>query len=315
MHNFSLVHDDLPALDDDAERRGKPSVWAAYGEGKARARRRRAARGGVPARGSYPTADVARELAEATLGMIGGQYLDTMEPGTDLETVHRLKTGCLFYASVTLALCAAELPRDEQGPWRDFADELGMLFQVVDDILDGDGFVVEHGVDGGPARANDAAERAHALRSRSRRHLGAGRDRRRPRRANRVDSVVKKRLDVLLVERGLAESRAQAQALILAGLVPGHSKAGEQVDERVELAVERGPRFVSRGGEKLDHALDAFGVDPARARLPRRRRLDGRLHRCPPPARRAARDRARRRLRPAAPAPARRPARRPCSSA
>jgi 23S rRNA (cytidine1920-2'-O)/16S rRNA (cytidine1409-2'-O)-methyltransferase len=73
---------------------------------------------------------------------------------------------------------------------------------------------------------------------------------------------VRKRLDVLLVERGLAESRAQAQALILAGLVPGHSKAGEQVDETAELAVGRGPRFVSRGGEKLDHALDAFAVDP-----------------------------------------------------
>ena len=94
---------------------------------------------------SYPTADVARELAEPTLGMIGGQYLDTMEPGTDLETVHRLKTGCLFYASVTLALWAAELPRDEQGSWRDFADELGMLFQVVDDILDSDGFVLDRG--------------------------------------------------------------------------------------------------------------------------------------------------------------------------
>lgn len=74
---------------------------------------------------------------------------------------------------------------------------------------------------------------------------------------------MKKRLDVLLVERGLAESRAQAQALILAGLVPGHSKAGEQVEESSELAVERGPRFVSRGGEKLDHALDALGVDPS----------------------------------------------------
>src|SRR5580765_26366 len=74
---------------------------------------------------------------------------------------------------------------------------------------------------------------------------------------------MKKRLDVLLVERGLAESRAQAQALILAGLVPGHSKAGEQIDEAAELAVERGPRFVSRGGEKLEHALDALGVDPA----------------------------------------------------
>src|SRR6476469_6758545 len=74
---------------------------------------------------------------------------------------------------------------------------------------------------------------------------------------------MKKRLDVLLVERGLAESRAQAQALILAGLVPGHAKAGEQVDEAAELGVERGRRFVSRGGEKLDHALDAFRVDPA----------------------------------------------------
>ena len=73
---------------------------------------------------------------------------------------------------------------------------------------------------------------------------------------------MKKRLDVLLVERGLAQSRAQAQALILAGLVPGHSKAGEQVDDGAELAVERPPRFVSRGGEKLAHALDAFEVDP-----------------------------------------------------
>ena len=74
---------------------------------------------------------------------------------------------------------------------------------------------------------------------------------------------MRKRLDVLLVERGLAETRAQAQALILAGRVPGHSKAGEQVDDAAELAVEPGPRFVSRGGEKLDHALDAFGMDPS----------------------------------------------------
>jgi 23S rRNA (cytidine1920-2'-O)/16S rRNA (cytidine1409-2'-O)-methyltransferase len=74
---------------------------------------------------------------------------------------------------------------------------------------------------------------------------------------------VKKRLDVLLVERGLAESRAQAQALILAGLVPGHAKAGEQVEESSELVVERGPRFVSRGGEKLAHALDVLAVDPS----------------------------------------------------
>jgi 23S rRNA (cytidine1920-2'-O)/16S rRNA (cytidine1409-2'-O)-methyltransferase len=73
----------------------------------------------------------------------------------------------------------------------------------------------------------------------------------------------KKRLDVLLVERGLAESRAQAQALVLAGLVPGHDKPGEQVADDVELEVERPPRFVSRGGEKLQNALDAFEVEVA----------------------------------------------------
>ena len=74
---------------------------------------------------------------------------------------------------------------------------------------------------------------------------------------------MKKRLDVLLVERGLAESRAQAQALVLAGRVPGYEKAGQQVDESAELTVTQPPRFVSRGGEKLAHALDAFGVDPS----------------------------------------------------
>jgi 23S rRNA (cytidine1920-2'-O)/16S rRNA (cytidine1409-2'-O)-methyltransferase len=74
---------------------------------------------------------------------------------------------------------------------------------------------------------------------------------------------VKKRLDVLLVERGLAESRAQAQALVLAGRVPGYDKAGTQVDDTTELEIERPPPYVSRGGEKLAHALDALGVDPS----------------------------------------------------
>jgi 23S rRNA (cytidine1920-2'-O)/16S rRNA (cytidine1409-2'-O)-methyltransferase len=74
---------------------------------------------------------------------------------------------------------------------------------------------------------------------------------------------VRKRLDVVLVERGLAETRSQAQALVLAGLVPGHDKPGEQVAEDVELEVERPPRFVSRGGQKLQNALDALGVEVA----------------------------------------------------
>jgi len=74
---------------------------------------------------------------------------------------------------------------------------------------------------------------------------------------------VKKRVDVLLVERGLAESRNQAQALVLAGRVPGHEKPGEQVDERAVLEVTQGVPYVSRGGIKLANALEAFGVDPA----------------------------------------------------
>jgi 23S rRNA (cytidine1920-2'-O)/16S rRNA (cytidine1409-2'-O)-methyltransferase len=74
---------------------------------------------------------------------------------------------------------------------------------------------------------------------------------------------LKKRLDVLLVERGLAESRAQAQALVLAGLVRGYDKPGQQVADDAEIEVESPPPYVSRGGEKLAHGLDGLGVDPA----------------------------------------------------
>ena len=74
---------------------------------------------------------------------------------------------------------------------------------------------------------------------------------------------MKKRVDVLLVERGLAESRTQAQALVMAGLVPGYDKPGTQVDETVELTVKGKQPYVSRGGEKLANGLDRLGVDPA----------------------------------------------------
>jgi 23S rRNA (cytidine1920-2'-O)/16S rRNA (cytidine1409-2'-O)-methyltransferase len=74
---------------------------------------------------------------------------------------------------------------------------------------------------------------------------------------------VKKRLDVLLVERGLAESRTQAQALVLAGRVPGYEKPGMQVDESLPLEVEAPPPYVSRGGHKLAHALDVLDIDPS----------------------------------------------------
>jgi 23S rRNA (cytidine1920-2'-O)/16S rRNA (cytidine1409-2'-O)-methyltransferase len=74
---------------------------------------------------------------------------------------------------------------------------------------------------------------------------------------------MKKRLDVLLVERGLAESRAQAQALVMAGRVPGYAKPGQQVAEDAALTVEQPLQYVSRGGEKLANGLDRLGVDPA----------------------------------------------------
>jgi geranylgeranyl diphosphate synthase, type II len=163
VHNFSLVHDDLPSLDNDRERRGKPSVWALYGEGKALLAGDALLAEAFRLAASYPTADVARELAQATLGMIGGQYLDTMERDPDLETVHRLKTGCLFYASVALPLWAAGVPEDEQRPWRAFGDELGLLFQIVDDILDQDGYVLTKGVDGARALADSAGDGALSM--------------------------------------------------------------------------------------------------------------------------------------------------------
>src|ERR1035437_7204364 len=77
------------------------------------------------------------------------------------------------------------------------------------------------------------------------------------------DRPQKKRLDILLVERGLVETRAQAQALVMAGRVRGYSKAGQQVAEDAELEFVAKAPFVSRGGEKLAHALDELGVDPA----------------------------------------------------
>ena len=110
---------------------------------------------------TYERPEVARELAELTLGMIGGQYLDTMVQGADLATVHRLKTGCLFYGSVSMALWAAALRAEEQGPWRAFGEELGLLFQIVDDILDEDGFYVSDGPERARRLADEAAARAH----------------------------------------------------------------------------------------------------------------------------------------------------------
>jgi geranylgeranyl diphosphate synthase type II len=161
VHSFSLVHDDLPALDDDSERRGAPSVWAQYGEAAAILAGDALLVEATRLALTYPTGAVARELAGATLAMIGGQQLD-LEGGDDLGRLHSLKTGALFSAAVMCALWAAEVPVEEHPPWRAFSAEIGLLFQIVDDLLDGDGYVLEVGEDGARRLADEAAERARA---------------------------------------------------------------------------------------------------------------------------------------------------------
>jgi len=159
VHSFSLVHDDLPALDNDTERRGRPSVWAAYGEASAILAGDALLSEAFRLALVYDMTAVARELMEATLAMIGGQQQD-LEGGHDLAQLHRLKTGALFNASIMCGVWAAGLPVEEHTPWRAFAGELGLLFQVVDDILDGDGYVLEVGADGARHLADEAAVRA-----------------------------------------------------------------------------------------------------------------------------------------------------------
>jgi geranylgeranyl diphosphate synthase type II len=164
VHSFSLVHDDLPALDDDAERRGAASVWAAYGEATA-ILAGDALLAEAVAQALRCGAEVAAELLDATLEMIGGQQQD-LEGGHELAELHRHKTGALFRASVMCGLRAAGLPDERHPPWLAFAAELGLLFQVVDDLLDGDGYAEELGAPGARRLADEVAERAAAALSR-----------------------------------------------------------------------------------------------------------------------------------------------------
>jgi geranylgeranyl diphosphate synthase type II len=159
VHSFSLVHDDLPALDNDDERRGRPSTHVRWGEAVAILAGDALLGEAVRLALTYPTPAVARELIAATQGMIGGQYLD-INGHDDLAELHRLKTGRLFAAAIGLALEVAELPQEEQKPWRAFAEELGLLFQLVDDLLDSDGYVGVHGAEHTRRLADESAARA-----------------------------------------------------------------------------------------------------------------------------------------------------------
>jgi geranylgeranyl diphosphate synthase type II len=190
IHTYSLIHDDLPAMDDDDLRRGRPTCHRAFGEDVAI----------LAGDGLYAEAFVlllsrqegqpdrllaaARALARATgaQGMVAGQYVDvagTARPGPDgLRHLHELKTGHLIAASVECVLLLAGLEQTERiHSFTGFARELGVLFQIVDDILDVTGspetlgkqqgsderlgkrtYVTEFGLDG----ARELAGRSHA---------------------------------------------------------------------------------------------------------------------------------------------------------
>jgi geranylgeranyl diphosphate synthase type II len=148
IHTYSLIHDDLPAMDDDDLRRGRPTSHVKHGEDVAilagdglfaeAINLFLAEQEGEPAN----VVAALRELAAATgvAGMVGGQYLDVTagdEISPDaLRKLHSLKTGRLIGASVIVPLLLTGMPEAATIPYRRFADELGVLFQIVDDILD-----------------------------------------------------------------------------------------------------------------------------------------------------------------------------------
>jgi geranylgeranyl diphosphate synthase, type II len=146
IHTYSLIHDDLPAMDDDDLRRGRPTCHRRFGEDVAI----------LAGDGLYAEAfrlvlheqqgDPARiltavaELADATgvNGMVGGQYIDVRNEGqtAGLRRLHELKTGRLIGAAVECPLLLSDEPLSTLPDFREFATELGVLFQIVDDILD-----------------------------------------------------------------------------------------------------------------------------------------------------------------------------------
>jgi geranylgeranyl diphosphate synthase, type II len=146
IHTYSLIHDDLPAMDDDELRRGLPTSHVKFGEDVAilagdglfaEAMRIFSEQPGPPERVLAALAELS--AATGVAGMVGGQYVDVAGQSEDaaaLRELHALKTGRLIEASVGVVVVLEGLPEPETIPFRRFAGELGVLFQIVDDILD-----------------------------------------------------------------------------------------------------------------------------------------------------------------------------------
>jgi geranylgeranyl diphosphate synthase, type II len=144
IHTYSLIHDDLPAMDDDELRRGMPTNHVRFGEDVAilagdalYAEAFKLVLGRQAGQPAHVLAAVC-ELASATGvdGMVGGQYLDVKGITDDIRTLHTLKTGRLIGAAVECVLLVTGQPRTTTTLFRSFAAELGVLFQIIDDILD-----------------------------------------------------------------------------------------------------------------------------------------------------------------------------------
>jgi geranylgeranyl diphosphate synthase type II len=157
VHAYSLIHDDLPALDNDDLRRGRPTVHRAFDEALAilagdalltRAFEILASAGPAPERGLA----AVRVLAEAagTAGMIGGQVDDLEASGqapdaTRVESIHRRKTAALMGASARIGALLAGASADPVDELGRFGEQLGLAFQIVDDLLDREGVASEVG--------------------------------------------------------------------------------------------------------------------------------------------------------------------------
>ncbi|MEA5097407.1 MAG: farnesyl diphosphate synthase [Burkholderiaceae bacterium] len=149
IHVYSLVHDDMPCMDDDVLRRGKPTVHVQYDEATALlvgdALQTQAFSVLSEGNGDATrTLAMVRLLAKAagSAGMCGGQAIDLASVGkslslAELEQMHRLKTGALLRAAVFLgALCGKTLSADEDAALETYANAIGLAFQIIDDILD-----------------------------------------------------------------------------------------------------------------------------------------------------------------------------------
>ena len=139
LHNYTLVHDDLPAMDDDVERRGRPTVWKQYGEanGILVGDALQALAFATAAKAPRNVPQILAALGEAALGVVDGQVEDVAATG-DTPYIYEHKTADLFVAAAVMGALAAGADERSVAALRTFALNLGLAFQYEDDLLDGD---------------------------------------------------------------------------------------------------------------------------------------------------------------------------------